>query len=109
MVETYGAQYEIGRAEGVFLGRSTIKKFRLRWTNLKDPAKSEYGGSQFWSKHWSKVRAQNEQKIVVPDIPAPFAAGFVTAVSNRKDVLDQYPSDSKVSESDDVNRPSAGI
>ncbi len=109
MVETYGAQCEIGRAEGVFLGRSTIKKFRLRWANLKNPAKSEHGGSHFWSKIWSKVRAQNEQNIGVPDIPAPFAPGFVIAVSNSKDVSDQYPSDPEVSESDDVNRLSAGI
>ncbi len=109
MVETFGTKYETGRAEGEFLGWGTVKKYRLKWTNLKDQSESEYGGGHFSSKIWSEVRAQNEQKIVVQYIPAPFAAGFVTAVSNNKYAKDMYPSDPKVSAVDDVNPPSAGI
>ena len=34
MVETFGAQYETGRAEGEFLGRGTGKKYRGKWIDL---------------------------------------------------------------------------
>ena len=74
-----------------------------------DPSEFEYGAIDFSSINHFEVQAQNELKIVVPDFPAPFAAGRVAAASNDNDASDLYPSDPKVLECDDVNPPSAGV
>jgi hypothetical protein len=109
MVETFGAQFETGRAEGEFLGRGSGKKYRVKWTNLKDPYEFEYGAGHCLFKDPSKVRAQNQPKNVVQPVLAPDSAGPVVAVSNDNDAADLYPSDPEVSEDDDVIPPSAGV
>jgi hypothetical protein len=43
MVETFGAQWDSARVEGILLGKASTKKVRIRWTNLKNPEEMEYG------------------------------------------------------------------
>ncbi len=49
MVKIFGAQYENGRTEGEFLGRTVGKKYRVKWTasDLNYPYELEYGACLF--------------------------------------------------------------
>jgi hypothetical protein len=88
IVETFGAQFATGRAEGEFFGRGSGKKYFVKWTNLKDPYEFEYGAGHFFFKDPSKVRAPNQPKIVGTSAPAPNAAGINGPVSDDNDTED---------------------
>jgi hypothetical protein len=109
MVETFGAQYENGRTEGEFLGRRPGKKYLVKWTDLNYPYELEYGACIFLFKDLSKVRPQQQLKIVAPPALAPISAGSVVAVSNDYDGLEHCPSECEVSKQNDEISGSAGF
>ncbi len=43
MVGTFGDAYATARVEGVFMGRGSCHKYRVKWTNLSEELISEYG------------------------------------------------------------------
>jgi hypothetical protein len=66
MLDTFGAQFETARVEGVFLGRGDGKKYRIKWTNLSIPCEIDYGAGHSVLKDPSVDRPQKQQKIVDP-------------------------------------------
>lgn len=81
----------------------------MRWTNLKVPEEIEYGSNHQIFKDPSAQPRKKSQKIVNHSQIAPLAAGVGAAVSNDDGVIELYPSDPEVSESEDEADRSAGI
>ncbi len=109
MRENFVAQYVQARLEGVIMGRGATKKVRVKWTNLQDPNKFEYGFNHSIFKDPSAPPRQKAQKIVHQSQIAPFAGGFITAGSNESDVVELHPSSPEVSDAEDEADVSAGI
>ena len=45
MVQTFGSAFATARVEGVFMGRGSSHKYRVKWTNLFEELISEYGAN----------------------------------------------------------------
>ncbi len=43
MVETFGEKYATARVEGVFMGHGSVKKYCVKWTNLREELECDYG------------------------------------------------------------------
>ncbi len=54
MVESFGAAFATARAEGVFMGRGSGPKYRVKWTNLFHELILEYGPNHSLFKDPSK-------------------------------------------------------
>uniref|UniRef100_A0A7S0M7N6 Uncharacterized protein n=1 Tax=Cryptomonas curvata TaxID=233186 RepID=A0A7S0M7N6_9CRYP len=109
MVETFGAQFETARVEGVFLGRGSGQKFRLKWTNLLQELKFEYGANHGVFHDPSQDRPQKQRKIHGPQPVASSAERSSRAVSNEIDGLELHPSSPEDSDSEDADPQIPGI
>ena len=58
MVLTFGVAFATARAEGVFMGRGSGEKFRVKWTNLTEELILEYGANHSLFRDPSKQRPQ---------------------------------------------------
>ena len=85
------------------MGRGDDTKYRVKWTNVKNPVDFDHELGIFLFKAPSKVRAQNGQKNVAPAPLASNAAGSSVAVSNDKAVRYVYLPDSEISEAFDFS------
>ena len=45
MVQTFGDAFATARVEGVFMGRGSGHKYRVKWTNLSEELISENGAN----------------------------------------------------------------
>ena len=67
MVQTFGVAFATARAEGVFMGRGSAEKFRVKWTNLTEELILEYGANHSLFRDPSKQRPQKSaEKSMVP-------------------------------------------
>jgi hypothetical protein len=66
MVQTFGAAFATARAEGVFMGRGSGHKYRVKWTNLSAEHICDYGANHRLFQDPSKERPQK-----VPIIHGP--------------------------------------
>jgi len=109
MVESFGARFETARVEGVFLGRGSGQKFRLKWTNLLQELKFEYGANHGVFHDPSQDRPQKQRKIHGPQPVASSAERSSRAVSNEIDGLELHPSSPEDSDSEDADPQIPGI
>ena len=77
-IKTFGAQYRQSRLEGVFTGKGSTKKVRVKWTNLLDL--NEFNHSIF--KDPLAPPRQKAQKIIHSSPIAPLAERVSAAGSN---------------------------
>ena len=109
MVETFGAAFATARAEGVFLGRGSGQKYRVKWTNLLHELILEYGPNHSLFKDPSKERPPKVPKINGPQRLSMDPARSSLAGPNMSGILEVHPSSGEESESDGEDPQIPGI
>ena len=102
MVGTFGDAYATARVEGVFMGRGSGHKYRVKWTNLSEELISEYGFNHGVFQDPSKERPQKVAKIHGPQRISLDPARSSPAVLNTADILELHPSSGEDSEPEDA-------
>ncbi len=100
MVETFGNQYATARVEGVFLGCGAGKKYRVKWTNLREELENDYGAGHNLFKDPAAVQPQKQPKIHNQSGAAPNPDRSSGACLNENDGGELDLSDPEISESD---------
>ena len=98
MVQTFGVAYATARAEGVFMGRGSGQKFRVKWTNLREELILEYAANHSLFRDPSKQRPQKVPKIHGPVLLSPAPVQSSLAGPNMSCVLELHPSSDEESE-----------
>lgn len=98
MVQTFGVAFATARAEGVFMGRGSAEKFRVKWTNLTEELILEYGVNHSLFRDPSKQRPQKVPKIHGPVLLSPAPVQSSLAGPNMSCVLELHPSSDEESE-----------
>ena len=102
MVGTFGDAYATARVEGVFMGRGSGHKYRVKWTNLSEELISEYGANHRVFQDPSKERPQKVAKIHGPQPLSLDPARSSPAAPNTADLLEVHPSSGEDSEQYDA-------
>ncbi len=102
MVGTSEDAYATARVAGVFMGRGSGHKYRVKWTNLSDELISKYGANHWVFQAPSKERRQKEPKIHGPQRLSQDPARYSLAGPNTAEVLELHPSSGEDSEPDDA-------
>ena len=102
MVGTFGDAYATARVEGVFMGRWSGHKYRVKWTNLSEELISEYGANHRVFQDPSKERPQKVAKIHGPQPLSLDPARSSPAAPNTADLLEVHPSSGEDSEQYDA-------
>jgi hypothetical protein len=97
MVKTFGDQYATASDEGVVLGRGSGKKYRVKWTNLREELECDYGAVYNLLRDPAAVRPQKKRKFYHSTDPALNADGSSCAGLNNNDSRLSFLSDPEVS------------
>ena len=109
MVESFGAAFATARAEGVFLGRGSGQKYRVKWTNLLHELILEYGPNHSLFKDPSKERPPKMPKIHGPQRLSQNADLPVPPASDLADAVEYYPSPDEISDPESAEPQVPGI
>jgi len=109
MVQTFGDAFATARVEGVFMGRGSGCKYRVKWTNLSEELIYEYGANHRVFKDPSKERPLKVPKIHGPQPLSQDPARSSRAGPNTADVLELHPSSGEDSEPEDAVPQFPGI
>ncbi len=96
-IESFGPAFATARAKGVFMGRGSGQKYRVKWTNLLHELILEYGPNHSLFKDPSKERPPKMPKIHGPQRLFLVPARSSPAGPNLTDVLELHPSYGEVS------------
>ncbi len=101
MVQTFGAAFATARVEGVFMGRGSGHKYRVKCTNISEELISKYRDNNRVFEDPSKEWPQKVPKIHGPQHLSQDPARSSLACLNTADVLELHPSSGEDSEPDD--------
>jgi hypothetical protein len=62
MEQVFESEWSTARVEGVFLGRGSNRKYRVKWTNLGEELICEYAGNHKIFRDPSEVRPPKKIK-----------------------------------------------
>ena len=102
MVGTSEDAYATARVAGVFMGRGSGHKYRVKWTNLSEELISEYGANHGIFQDPAKERPQKVPKIHGPQRLSQDPARYSLAGPNIAAVLELHLSSGEDSEPDDA-------